>query len=68
VGFLYIYSFFNKIKYNFFMKQNSLVEQRKYGFLSIIALVVGSVIGSGIFFKNDSVNATTQSGFISLVG
>ena len=33
-----------------------------------MALVVGSVIGSGIFFKNDSVNETTQSGFISLLG
>jgi uncharacterized membrane protein len=43
-------------------------EERRYGFLSIMALVVGSVIGSGIFFKNDSVNATTQSGFISILG
>jgi hypothetical protein len=43
-------------------------EGRQYGFLSIIALVIGSVIGAGIFFKNDSVNETTQSAILSIIG
>ena len=43
-----------------------LQEQRKYGLLSMISLIVGVVIGSGIFFKNRSMADATQSAVISL--
>lgn len=43
------------------------VEQRKQGFISMLAMIVGVVIGSGIFFKNDSMMVHTDSTIASML-
>jgi hypothetical protein len=42
-------------------------QERKYGLFSLLALIVGVVIGAGIFVKNGSVYAATGSAVGSLI-
>ncbi|NQX83687.1 MAG: APC family permease [Mycoplasmataceae bacterium] len=39
----------------------------KFGFFSIFVTIVGTVIGAGIFFKADSIYATTGSTIVSMI-
>jgi len=39
---------------------------RQYGLLTMISMVVGVVIGSGIFVRNEKMYATTQSALINI--
>lgn len=41
--------------------------EKKYGLFSLLALIVGVVIGSGIFVKNDAVYGATGSAVYSLI-
>ncbi|RPF42267.1 APA family basic amino acid/polyamine antiporter [Hydrogenoanaerobacterium saccharovorans] len=41
------------------------MEQRKYGLPTAIAMIVGIVIGSGIFFKSDNILVFTQGNILS---
>ena len=44
------------------------IETKKtYGFISIFATIVGTVIGAGIFFKADSIYETTNSTITSMI-
>lgn len=40
--------------------------QRKYGLISMLSMIVGIVIGSGIFFKNQGIFAGTQSTILTM--
>ena len=42
------------------------VEQRRYGLLSLLSMVIGMVIGAGIFFKNPSMYQNSQSALLSM--
>ena len=50
------------------MEKNQKLEA-KYGLFTAIAMVIGQVIGSGIFFKVDDVLSATQgNNFAGLLG
>lgn len=48
-------------------KSEQQPQQRTYGIFSMLALVVGVVIGSGIFVKNGAVFGSTGSAIMSIV-
>ena len=50
------------------MENNSPQQKRQYGILSMISIIVGTVIGSGIFIKNQSLMEGTQSALLCIVG
>lgn len=50
------------------MGKSNGVEKKRYGIFSLLSLIVGTVIGAGIFFKNDSVYSATNSAIISMIG
>ena len=50
------------------MKSNPTQEKRQYGMLSMISIIVGTVIGSGIFVKNQSLMEGTQSSLLCMMG
>ncbi|CRH25457.1 Uncharacterised protein [Chlamydia trachomatis] len=39
----------------------TLKNARKLGFFAALAMLVGSVVGVGIFFKNNSIQKVTDS-------
>lgn len=41
--------------------------KRKHGLISMLSMIVGVVIGSGIFFKNDAMFSHTNSAIMSMV-
>ncbi len=43
-------------------------SKQRYGMLSMIAMIVGTVMGSGIYVKNDSLMQTSNSAILSLSG
>lgn len=43
-------------------------SKQRYGILSMIAMIVGTVMGSGIYVKNDSLMQTSNSAILSLSG
>ena len=51
----------NYILYNIYkLKVGDTMKQQKYGLFTTIAMIVGIVIGSGIFFKSDNVLVYTN--------
>ena len=47
---------------------NNIAEKRSYGTLSMVAIIVGMVIGSGIFIKNQDLMETTNSVILTTIG
>lgn len=43
-------------------------QKHQYSFLSMLAIIIGTVIGSGIYVKNSSLIETTESGLLSIIG
>ncbi len=42
--------------------------RKQYGLLTMVAIIVGTVIGSGIFVKNTELISTTNSALLSMIG
>ncbi len=43
-------------------------SQQKYGFFTMLSMIIGIVIGSGIFFVNGSLFSQTESSGLSIIG
>ena len=43
------------------------MESKKYGLTTAIAMIVGIVIGSGIFFKSDNISPSIKSGLVEIL-
>ncbi len=43
-------------------------EKKQYGLLTMVAIIVGTVIGSGIFIKNTQLIDITDSALLSMIG
>ncbi len=48
------------------VKQSQYIQKNRYGLLTTLSMIVGIIIGSGIFFKNNEIFYTTQSSILSL--
>ncbi len=46
---------------------NTKQSNRRYGLLTMISLIVGTVIGSGIFVKNEALYSDTNSALLSMM-
>jgi hypothetical protein len=47
--------------------QQNKIQGRKHGFISMLSMIVGVVIGSGIFFKNDSMFRQSGSAIVTMI-
>lgn len=50
------------------MNDNLQKEKKQYGIFSMISIIVGTVVGSGIFVKNQSLMEGTQSSLLCIIG
>ena len=49
------------------VNNNSANESKKFGFFSMLTMIVGGVIGTGIFFVNDALYEQTKSVGLSMI-
>jgi len=42
-------------------------QKNQYGLISMIAIIIGTVVGSGIYVKNNAVMAGTGSSILSMI-